>query len=176
MADDTPKDGGKKVVQARPDAPAPRVAAPAPEADRVDEKLMKPGKYEVTPETTFEVKVYLTIRNKRWIVVGGPGEDVDTQTMVFRMWGYDEMVEMKKMATEFDAEKRVHTVDHDMLNRLKVQRLLQSWTFGGDNPRLKIHHVQGVLTDESWKAFTKLQPNIIVFIFDEMNRVYELNG
>jgi hypothetical protein len=62
------------------------------------------------------------------------------------------------------------------MNRLKIQRLLMSWTFDRDNPRLKIFHAGGVMTDESWQVFTKLQPNIISHIIDEMNKVYEFNG
>ncbi len=45
-----------------------------------------------------------------------------------------------------------------------------------DNPRLKLHRVGGVLTDESWVMFTKLQTNIINHIFNGMNDVYDLNG
>ena len=92
------------------------------------------------------------------------------------MWGYDEMVDMKKMATSYDATKRMHTIDNDLLNRLKVQKLIVSWTFGNDNPRLKIQHVNGVMTDESWNAFKLLQTNISTYLLDEMNKVYELNG
>jgi hypothetical protein len=101
---------------------------------------------------------------------------VDHETVTFRMWSYDEMVEMRKMATTYDQIKRIHMIDHDALNQLKVQRLMIDWTFGKDNPRLKLHHVNGVLVDEAWAAFKRLQSNIISFIFDRMNRVYELNG
>ena len=95
---------------------------------------------------------------------------------MFRMWAYDEMVNLKKMATNYDPLKRIHMVDHDVLNRLKIQRLMVSWTFDKDNPRLRIQHVNGVMTDEGWKAFISLQPNISAYIIEEMNKVYEFNG
>jgi len=159
------------IVQAKPDEQKPTQSG-----QRVDEKLMKPGKYEITPETTFKIQVHLREKDGRWLLMTGPGKGIETHEVVFRMWTYDEMVEMKKMATTYDATKRIHMIDNDALNRFKVQRLMVSWTFDRDNPRLKLHHVNGVLTDESWKAFASLQPNISTYILDEMNRVYELNG
>jgi len=147
-----------------------------PAADRVDEQIMEPGKYEVTDETTFEVKLYLKKQSNRWVVTAGAAKGVDEHTLVFRMWKYDEMVELKKKATTFETTKRVHIIDNDALNRLKVQKFLLSWTMDKENPRLKLHRINNVLTDESWEMFSKLQPNIINHIFDRMNEVYEFNG
>jgi len=144
--------------------------------DRVDDKLMKPGKYEVSRDTVFTVTIYSKEKDGRWILMPGPGRGIETNSVVFRMWTYDEMVEMRKMSTSFDVQKRLHLIDNDALNRLKIQRLLISWTFDKDNPRLKIWHAGGVMTDESWNAFKNLQPNIANEIIDEMNKVYEFNG
>ena len=159
------------VVEAKPEKKSDK-----PAADRVDERIMKPGDYEVTPETTFEVEVHLRKSGSRWVVVEGAGKDIVTHKVVFRMWTYDEMVEMRKMSTTYDSVRRVHMIDNDALNRLKVQKLMVSWTFGDDNPRLKMHKVQGVLTDESWETFKKLQPNIISHILERANGAYEFNG
>ncbi len=160
-------------VEAKPEvAKTPEL----PRGLRLDEKLMKPGKYEVIPENTFKIDVNLMLKGNRWVVVDGTGRGVECNEVIFRMWSYDEMIELKKMATTFDPTKRLHMVDNDLLNRLKVQKLLVSWTLDRDNPRLRVAHVNGVLTDESWVAFTKLQPNIVTYILDEMNRVYEYNG
>jgi len=157
----------------------PKVEAkvvPSPQGPRLDEQLMKAGKYEVTEEHTFKVEVNLVLKDKRWVLANGPGRGVESQEAIFRMWTYDEMIELKKMATSYDATKRIHMIDNDLLNRLKVQKLMVSWTFDKDNPRLRVQHVQGALTDESWVAFTRLQPNIITHILEEMNKVYEYNG
>lgn len=143
---------------------------------RVDETLMAPGKYEITPEHTFDVEVNLRSEGSRWIVVAGKGKGIETHKVTFRVWTYDEMVSLRKAATSFDALRRMHLVDTDHLDRLKVQKLLQSWTFSSDNPRLKIHRVNDTLTDESWGNFKKLQPNIIRFILDKMNEILEYNG
>ena len=143
---------------------------------RIDEVLMAPGKFEITPDTTFTVTIHARLLDGRWILMTGAGKDIETNTIVFRMWSYNEMIEMRKLATNYDAQKRIHAVDNDTLNRLKIQRLMKSWTFDKDNPRLKIQHVNGIMTDEGWSAFISLQPNIITYIIDEMNRVYEFNG
>jgi len=158
-------------VQAKPEVPKQE----APD-NRVDVRLMKPGKYETTPDMTFVLDIYLRKKDNRWILADGPGKDVDHESVTFRMWSYDEMIGMRKMATTYDQIKRIHMIDHDALNQLKIQRLMIEWTFGRDNPRLKLFHVSGVLVDEGWNAFRRLQPNIISFIFDRMNRVYELNA
>jgi hypothetical protein len=143
---------------------------------RVDERLMKPGKFEITNDTTFTVWIHVKERDGRWIIMSGPAKGVESNNVVFRMWTYEEMIEMRKMATTYDSQKRIHMIDNDALNRLKIQRLMVSWTFDKDNPRLKIQHVNGVMTDEGWNAFIRLQPNIGSYVIDEMNKVYEFNG
>ena len=143
---------------------------------RLDEKLMKPGKYEITREDTFTVEIWLKKREQRWILCQPSEKGSMKEEVVFRMWTYDEMVELRKMATTYDALKRIHMVDHDSLNRMKLQRLMVSWTFDKENPRLRIQHINGVLTDESWGAFVRLHPNICSFIIERMNLVYEFNG
>ena len=161
-------------VEAKPDVVRQQSAQTV---QRVDEQLMKPGKYEVGNEHTFEVDIHLSkVRDSRWILVDRAGKDIDSHKIVFRMWNYDEMIDLKKKATSYDAQKRLHMIDNDVLNRLKIQMFMVSWTFDRENPRLKLFHVQGVLADESWQMFTKLQPNIISHIMEEMNRVYEFNG
>ena len=149
---------------------------PEKKEDRVDEKIMEPGKYEVTEKTTFDVEIHMKEGKGRWVVMAAADKESDTHKLVFRMWNYDEMVDLKKTATSYDTTRRIHIIDTDALNRLKIQKFLQSWTMDKDNPRLKLHRVNGVLTDESWTMFSKLQPNIINYIFDRMNEVYELNG
>ena len=160
------------IVQAREVAKQPE----APHAPRVDERLMKPGKYEITPATTFTILIHAKDKDGRWVLMMGPGKGIETNSVVFRVWHYNEMIEMRKMATSYDSQKRIHMIDNDALNRLKVQRLMVSWTFDKDNPRIRIQHQNGILTDESWDAFTNLQPNFISYILDEMNKVLELNG
>jgi hypothetical protein len=143
---------------------------------RVDEALMSPGQYEITPDHTFEVELAMRLIDNRWTVLAGRTKDAVVHKVIFRMWTYDEMVELRKQATTYDALRRMHLLDSDKLDRLKVQKLLQSWTLDADNPRLHLHRVNGVLTDESWSVFKRLQPNIIRCIMDGMNHVLEFNG
>ena len=143
---------------------------------RVDESLMGPGQYEISADVKFEIKLHLKDEKGRWVLMAGPGKDIFTNVVIFRMWTFDEMIAMRKMATSYDTTKRVHMIDNDALNRLKIQKMMLSWTFDKNNPRLKLLHVNQVLSDESWIAFTSLQPNISSHIIEEMNKVYEFNG
>jgi hypothetical protein len=141
---------------------------------RYDTVLMEPGEYEVTKDSIFVIKVPLKQKKneKWWVIVDENNSDV-VEKVVFRMWTYDEMVELRKLATKYDPIRRIHMIDHDILNRLKIQRFMKSWTFGRNNPRLAIHHVNGVMTDESWDAVVKLQTNILKFLIDKINEIYE---
>jgi len=159
-------------IEAKPDAPKPRGKQEA----RHDRVLMEPGEYEVTRSSTFTIKMHLKKNEEKWWVVVPESESQTTEEVVFRMWTYDEMVELRKLATKYDPVRRVHMIDHDVLNRLKLQRYMISWTFDRSNPRLELHHVNGVLTDETWLKVTKLQPNLLKHIIEEMNERYEFGG
>jgi len=139
---------------------------------RTDLKLMEPGVFEVSKESNFTIKIPLAVKDGWWKVV--PEEDSEVvHEAVFRMWNYDEMIGLKKMATHYDQAKRYHMIDFDHLNQLKLQRFLQSWTFGKENARLQFQHSGGVVTDEGWDSIRKLQPNILKYIIEEMNKWYE---
>lgn len=141
----------------------------------VEKALMEPGKYEVTQDQTFEVVLYVKEYKGRWVLTEKKTTGSEEHKVIFRVWSFEEMVDLRRKATSTD-QNRKSLIDNDLLNRLKIQKLLQSWTFDKDNPRLKIHRIQGTLTDESWRAFTKLSPNIAQKIIDEMNFILEYGG
>lgn len=141
----------------------------------VDEQIYEPGDYEIRDTDEFVVKLYLRLMDGRWVITDERNAE-RKHSVTFKMWNYETELTLKKQATDFDAEKRYPFVDYDVLNRLKVQKLLKSWTFDRDNPNLKIHTVGDVLTDESYRKFMKLHPNIIKYIINRMNEVLELNG
>ena len=146
---------------------------------RFDKALMEPGEYEVTRDSTFTIKIPLKRRSEEegwWLVMNSEENAEVVEEAVFRMWDYNESVELRKLATKYDTVRRVHMIDHDVLNRLKIQRYLLSWTFDKTNPRMELHHVNGVLSDETWAKVTRLQPNILAHLIHEMNDKYELGG
>jgi len=149
---------------------------PDKRVQRVDSILQPPGKYEVTPENTFSFDLLLKEHKGRWVVADKDVKGVECHTVVFRIWSYDEMIDLRKRSMFYDNMKRTNIMDNDLLNRLKIQKLLSSWTLDRENPRLKLMHVNGVLADESWKAFTKLSPNIAERIINEMNLVLDYGG
>lgn len=159
----------------------PKKGAPKPrgkkEEARYDRALMEPGEYEVTRSSTFTLEIPLVRRDEKWwVLTTGNEEPEKVHEVEFRMWSYDEMVELRKMATKYDTVRRVHMIDHDVLNRLKIQRFMLRWTFEEENPRLELHHVNGVMTDEAWAKVSRLQTNILKHIIDEMNERYEFGG
>ena len=160
------------VIQEKKGANKPKGGKKEPRRDVV---LMEPGEYEMSKQSTFTVRVPLKQRanDENWWIVVDEAEAETVEEVTFRMWSYDEMVEMRKLATKYDQVRRVHMIDHDELNRLKMQRFVSSWTFDENNPRLELHHVNGVLTDEAWTKVKSLQTNILRFIIDQMNERYE---
>lgn len=146
------------------------------DAKSVEQALQPPGKFEITSDSVFTVDVNLAEHRGRWVVVDKTGVGIESYQVVFRIWTFEEMLSLRKRATSYDPQKRANIVDVDLLNRLKIQRLLKSWTFDRDNPRLKLLHVNGILSDESWKAFTRLAPNIAEYIINQMNLVLDYGG
>jgi len=148
-----------------------------PSEMRIDEQLYEAGKYEVTKDDCFKINFGLRKKENRWVIIAAenPDSETDVHWVEFRMWTFDEDVEMRKKATMYDASKRVHYVDNDLLNRMKIQKLLKAWSFEEQNANLKLLHVNGVLVDESYDAFKKLQPSIARYIIEKMNDVLEYN-
>jgi hypothetical protein len=163
----------KKVIPSRPDTSVPK-KEPDKEP-RVDEQIYKSGKYEITDEEDFRIDIYLRQQEKRW-VISTPDQATDTHWVKFRMWSYDEELVMRKKATQYDQIQRTHFLDRDLMNRLKLQTLLKSWSFDKENPKFKLLHVNGILVDESFHAVMNLHPNILKYIIDRMNNVLEYNA
>lgn len=169
----------KKVVQA-PEKPASERSELEAHRNRVDNKISEPGKYEIRPDDTFKIEFYLAERDGRWVVMDGSEarrqKGVEKHWVEFRMWTFSDEIDLRKKATTFDSAKRMHLIDHDLLNRLKVQKLLKDWSFSQGNDRLRLFHSDGVLVDESYEAFSHLHPNIARHIIEAMNNVLEFNG
>ncbi len=140
---------------------------------RTDEQLYKPGKFEITKDEDFKINIYIKLKDKRWILVDNENIADEKHWVVFKMWSYEEEIELRKKATIYDSNKRIHFVDHDQLNRLKIQKLMKAWSFEVDNPRLKIIHINEVMVDESFKAVMNLHPNILRYIVEAMNNVLD---
>jgi hypothetical protein len=161
-----------KITSAKGDDEKPQKSFNAV-GDRLDEKLSGPGKYVVTKENLFRIRFSLINRNDRWVIVKAGTAGAEEHWVEFRMWTFNEEVELRKMSTQFDPLKKIHIIDNDFLNRLKIQRLLKSWSFEEQNPKLKLLHVNGILSDEGWQSFTSLFPNIVRFVLESMNAVLE---
>jgi hypothetical protein len=163
----------KKVVQPKKKVQPKKVD----NTPRVDKMIREPGKYEITKDDFFIIKFGLVESDGRWLIAkDSEGEGIDTCWVKFRMWTFEEEATLRHQATQWDAQKRVHNLNNDFYNRLKVQKLLMDWSFAEVNENLRIHRINNTLTDESWNAFIRLQRNICVYVIENMNRVLEYNG
>lgn len=142
----------------------------------VEDQLMQPGPYEVTEDEVFTVVLHLEKVDSRWCVRDEPGPRTISHWATFRMWTYEECVELRKLATRYDELRREHVMNHDYLDRLKLQRLLKDWSFAEQNERLKLHHVNGVMTDDCYKKVLKLHPTILRNLLLQMNMILEASA
>jgi len=166
----------KKVIPpADPKVQQP-AAKPITPQEEQKEALYNPGEYEITPDEDFQIDIYLQRKGKRWVVVQNEQMADEKHWALFRMWSYEEQVQMRKDATNFDMVKRMHLVDNDTLNRLKLKTLLKAWTFDKNNQRLELNHINGVLPDEVFSRVMNLHPNILNYIIEQMNAVLEYNA
>ena len=137
-------------------------------------------KYEVTPDSVFYIKFGIVPKDGRIIVI--PEDDVDFEKnaeahwVKFKMWTYEQELEWKNQATEYDSIKRIHALNSDKLNEIKLRNLLVSWSFGEKEDSLKLFHIGGLLTDESLKTFYSLYPVVVRYIVECMNDVLEFNN
>jgi hypothetical protein len=138
--------------------------------------LLPYGKFEITPDQTFTVTLFLKEFKGRWSLVDSGTRESEKHTVVFRMWNFDECLRMRRECYMFDPTTRTNRLDNDKLNRIKIMKLLQDWTLSKDNPRLDIQRVHGVLTEASWQAFTRISPSIADKIISEMNLVLDYGG
>ena len=163
----------KKVVVGKPKVVVKKVD----NTPRIDSTLKEAGKFELGANESFTLKFGLVEFEKRWLIAKeDEGEGVTPCWVKFKMWSFEEEVGLKSQATQWDSNKRMHTLNNDFFNRLKIQKLLLDWSFTEEIENFKLHRVQNVLTDESFARFLLLQRNICSHIIDNMNRVLEYNG
>jgi hypothetical protein len=144
---------------------------------RIDSTIREAGKFELKKNESFTINFGLVDFEGRWLLAKeNEGEGIESCWVKFKMWSFEEEVSLKSQATQWDSQKRMHTLNNDFFNRLKIQKLLVDWSFSKDNATFKLHRVQNTLTDESFGAFLKLHRNICSHIIENMNRVLEYNG
>lgn len=90
-----------------------------------------------------------------------------------KLWNYEKMIEMRKKAQKYHLDSRSFYIDQDILNDLKLKELIIDWSFGHEDPHMKLHHVNGILTDESLKIIKSLYPWVLEHIINKINLVLE---
>jgi len=161
---------------------APKESEPKPEPKKESKKSAKKNlsKYEVGPDSSFMVEFGILAKDDRYVIMDKDEvkmtKGAESHWAKFKMWTYEQELDWKNEATEFDSTKRVHMLNTDKLNEIKLRNLILNWSFSEADNSLKMLHVNGVLADESLKVFYSIYPSIARHIVDGMNDVLEFNG
>ena len=137
-------------------------------------------RYEVTPESEFTIRFCLGFNEGRVQVYTADSylkqEELERHWVKFRMWKYEEELSWQNQSMEYQHQTRSFIHNQNKLNELKVRHLIKEWSFEEYDPKFKLLHVNGVLSDESYNIFKGFFPTIINNIIYLMNQVLEQNG
>jgi hypothetical protein len=135
-----------------------------------------PGKWEIDGK---EVTIYFSVKEYD----DGPiavSREFSSADVVFehwfklKPWSFAERTRAKKAATIKDPHSRTTDFDEDKYLEIKVRSCLLDWSISLDNERVKIHRVNGYMTDESWNAINnKVKIAIVDFVFRELDKLVE---
>lgn len=138
------------------------------------------AKYEVTPESEFTVRFCIGFKEGRVQIYQEDAylkfDDLERHWVTFRMWKYEEELAWQNQAMEFQGQTRSFILNQGKLNEIKIRHLIKSWSFEEYDPKFKLLHVGGVLSDESYSIFKGFFPTIINNVIYLMNQVLENNG
>lgn len=134
-------------------------------------------KYEVGPDSEFTVRFCLGFDDGLITVYREDSyqrlDGLERHWARFRMWTYREELEWKNQSLEFDQQSRGFRQNTDRLNEIKIRKLLRDWSFAEIDPKFKLLHVGGVLSDESYEVFMGMSPSILDNLIILMNNVLE---
>lgn len=137
------------------------------------DELRAKSRYCVKPDSIFRVNFGLLERDGRIIPCDVNVQGCEQHWIEFRIWNYKEEMELKKLCSEFDTTHRIHKIDNDKLDRLKVQKLFRAWSLGEKEPDFKINTINGIVPDADMEKFYSLFPAVIHYLLDCMNLVLE---
>lgn len=137
-------------------------------------------KYEVRPDTLFTVRFCLGFRDGRALCYTEDAKykrpELESHWATFRLWTFREEQDWRNQTTVYDPPSRSWRPDPGRLNEIKLRHLLRDWSFAESDPKFRLLHVNGVLSDESYAAAMGLFPAILDNLLFLMNRVLEDNG
>jgi len=132
------------------------------------------SKWQLQKDETFRIRFQLNETDGKRVkfVVEESRNNVE-HWVEFRMWDYNAMVNLRKMATTYHKESGTFYVDTDKFNDLKIKFLLKDWSFSQIDPQMKLTHNKGALVDESFQLFRNLYPWVVSEIIARMNAILE---
>ena len=143
------------------------------------QKPVSYSKYEVRPDSEFEIRFCLYFDEGRVRVFTEDAKykfpECESHWVKFRMWTYKEQLEWKRQCSDLDMQTKSMRLNTDKYDEIKLRHLIKSWSLEQFDPKFKLLHVGGVLSDESYELLVGLFPSIVENIVFMMNQVLEGN-
>ena len=149
------------------------------QASEITKSLEEKTRYEVKDDDSFTIDFGVVDYDGRIRVCSEENIEAvgaEPHWVKFKMWDYSLQSFIRLQATKYDNQKRFHTLDKDLQDRLKLQRLMLDWSFKNKSDRFRIHRVNGVMTDESYNVMMGMHVNVLNHIINAMNEILENNG
>ena len=151
------------------------------EPEKILRTSIKPApkytKYEISPDSEFTVRFCLGFEEEKILVYKEDSylriDGLERHWAKFRMWNFREELEWKNQCMEFDSISRAFKQNIIKLNEIKIRRLIKDWSFSEIDPKFKLLHVDGVLSDESYNVMMGFNPAIMDNLIVLMNNVLE---
>lgn len=109
----------------------------------------------------FSVPLYIKVAaNKTLRPIGSRRQADFICQLVFEYPTYQEELDAKKAATNYDEFRQIHWIDQDKLSEWRVRRCLVKWDLHQKIPGLtkRLHRINNQLEDDSLELFMQLPP------------------
>ena len=134
------------------------------------------SKYEVKQDTVFYIRFGITFVDDRLVVCEQDklNKNIQSHWLKFRMWTFEQCNEIKNRCCQLDRYKN-YIYNKVKLFRQQLKYLLLDWSFGINDPNMKLMHVNKILSDQSINLIMNMHPNILFFIEDSLKDVLQGN-
>ena len=134
------------------------------------------SKYQIRQDTCFYIRFGVTWIDDRIVVVKQDklNPDIESHWMKFRMWSYEQCNKIKNNCCQLDQYKN-YVYNKTKLFKQSVKYLLLDWSFGINNPNMRLMHVNKILSDESISLFMNMHPNILFYIQNKLKGILQGN-
>lgn len=134
------------------------------------------SKYQIKEDTCFYIRFGIIWDQQRLIVTYQDklNPQIQSHWLKFRMWSFQQCNKIKNDCCQLD-RYRNYIYNKVKLFRQQLKHLLIDWSFGIDNPNMRLMHVNKILSDESINLIMNMHPNILFFIQEKLKDILQGN-